>query len=413
MCWRSALLAAALIVFGVGAALAQDAGELQRSGHEARLAGRFGEAATLLGEAARLRPDDADAQVELGLALTPLKRFDEAEAALRRALALAPDYVDAKLGLARLAFFRGRFAEARSGITEVIGVRPQDEDARALLAQIDRAIAGRLAERRAAERRAARARAARAAAAAAAAATTVAAAAAIPLRQWRLDLDGSWSALTGGRQDWEEASGRLAYTPAPGTAIAAAVEAARRFGIVDTYLEARLDHQAADWLATHVFLGGTPAAHFRPQFAMESGFAARLYQQRGVLAAGVVTLDGRIARYVSGPVRTVTPGLEQYLFDGRLWVTAKWIHTIDELDRYRQGYLIRGDILLRDDLRAFVGYADAPENSDGTTVETRSLFGGLSFDVSDAITLRASASAEQRPGLFRRTTLSIGATARF
>ena len=143
-----------VLSFGLSDSIAQDAAELLKLGTEARRAGDFEVAADRLHEAARLRPDDADIQVGLGLALTPLKQFDEAEQAFRRALELAPDYLDAKLGLARIALFRGRFAEARSDVQKVLELRADYQEARELASQIDRAITGaaealRLKERRA------------------------------------------------------------------------------------------------------------------------------------------------------------------------------------------------------------------------------------------------------------------------
>jgi YaiO family outer membrane protein len=385
-------------------ALAQDADELHRQGSQARRSGQFEQAVGKLREAARLRPDDADVQLELGLALTPLRKFDEAEQALRRTLALAPDYVDAKLGLARLSFFRGRFESARAGVKAVLASRPDDKDAASLLKQIDRAIAAR-----ASEKRSPRPATKRKAASDGSAST----ANAPPAPRWRVDADGGWSHLSGGRQDWLELNGRLGHEVVAGTIVSGAAEVARRHGIVDSYFEGRIDHKAAPGLAGYAFVGGTPNAHFRPELAVGGGVAARVLQQPGTFAATVVTVEGRYAEYVSGPVRTVSPGIEQYLFDGRVWITAKSINTIDERDRYRHGFLVRGDLMLRDDLRVFAGYADAPETSEGVTVETRSLFGGIVYDIDATTSVRFSAAYEQRPDLFNRGTVTVGTTHKF
>jgi len=389
-----------LLLFGLTPSTAQDPDVLHREGEQARRAGRFEEAAKKLGEAARLRPDDADVQVRLGLALTPLKKFDEAERALRHALKLAPDYVDAKLGLARLDFFRKKFAVARAGVKAVLTARPDDKDARALLTQIDRAIAAQAAERRAARRRAAPA-------------TKFPPIAATPVYRWRVDLNGEWSRLTAGRSDWREGTARVAYETMPGTVVSAAAQVAQRFGVVDAYLEGRVDHKVAPWLSGYAFVGGTPAAHFSPEVAGGGGAAARLYQQPGVINATVLTFEGRYAEYVTGPVRQVTPGLEQYVLDGRLWITGKWINVLDEHNRYRQGYLVRGDIVMRDDLRFFIAYSDAPESTDAVTVETRSLYGGFIYDLDARTILRLTVIYEKRPDLFNRVAVNAGAAYRF
>ncbi len=69
--------------------------------------------------------------------------------------------------------------------------------------------------------------------------------------------------------------------------------------------------------------------------------------------------------------------------------------------------------MLRNDLRVFMGYADAPETSLGVTVRTRSLFGGLVYDVSDALAVRLSSAYEQRPGLFNLRSYTAGVTYKF
>lgn len=408
MLFRIAIALAALSI-GCSNASAQDAGELSKLGTEARRAGNFEQAADRFREAARLRPDDADIQVGLGLALTPLKHFDEAERAFRRAVELAPDYLDAKLGLARVALFRGRIVEARSGVQKVLAMQPDYKDALELASQIDRAITG-AAETRRLEAQRAKSQQERAVHRGSA---ELAAAAAVQHYRWRVDVDGGWSRLTGGRQDWFEANGRVSYSASPETAFSGAVEAARRNGLFDAYFVGRVDHRFAPGFFGYVFFGGTPDADFLPKVSVGGGVAYRLYQQKGVIAATVLTLDAKYSEYVVGPVRNVTPGIEQYFFDGRFWLTAKWINTVAETAMYLQGYLVRGDLILRDDLRIFFGYADAPESSEGRTVETQTIFGGGTYEVDSATTLRFSVAYERRPNVFDRTSISIGASRKF
>jgi YaiO family outer membrane protein len=398
----------------IPAAITQDADSLYKQGSEARRAGRFTEAVEKLREAARLQPNNADVQVELGLALTPIKKFGEAEKALRRALEIAPTYLDAKLGLARITFFRGRFEAARKAASEVASARKDDKDAKALVAQIDKAIAGRKAERAAAERRARERREqARRVAQRAAVKPESKEPSLAPTYRWRFDLDGSLSKLTGGRSDWREANARLGYEIAPGTTMSTAIQAANRFNVSNTYFEGRLDHKTPDGLTGYVYAGATPNALYLPEWAAGAGGTARLYQQKGLFAATVLTLDTRYAEYVVGPVRTLTPGIDQYLFDGKFWIGGRWINVVDENGRYRQGYLVRGDLMLRDDLRVFLGYSDAPETTDGRTVQTQSLFGGIVYDVTQSAAVRFSVEYERRLQLFDRTAFTLGTTYKF
>jgi YaiO family outer membrane protein len=412
----TAICVLGLSLAAIASVSAQDRTALYRDGVAARLAGRFDEAAKQLAEAVRVAPDDADAHVQLGLALMPLKRYDEAERAFRRTLELAPNYTDAEIGLARLLYFRGQFETAHSDVKTVLAKHPDNGDARDLAVQISKAIAARATAKRKAARNATRNRAATRRASTPApllSAPTTSAEASQISRRWRIDLEGGWSQLTAGRRDWLEANARVAYEAVHGTAVSAAVESARRYGLLDAYLEGRIDHRFTPSLSAYAFIGGTPSADFLPKAAGGGGLAARLYQQRGVINATVLTLDTRIAEYTTGTTRTASPGVEQYLFEGRVWLTSKWINVLDENSSYLQGYLVRADVIMAEGIRIFAGYSDAPETSEGRTLETRALFGGIVYDLNAATTLRLSTSYEQRPNLYNRTSISSGVSYKF
>ena len=105
------------------------------TGVDARLDGRFEEAAEILAEVAQREPANADVFLQLGLTLSALGRFDEAEAALQRTLDLAPDYTDAHIALARLAYYRGDLDRA----AELAAALPDDQTPPDLRARIDAA----------------------------------------------------------------------------------------------------------------------------------------------------------------------------------------------------------------------------------------------------------------------------------
>lgn len=93
--------AALLTVTAASAAAAAQTSAYDR-GVAARLAGDVDGSVRLLREAATAEPGNADAHLQLGLALSAAGQLDEAERELRRTLELAPDYQDAKDALARL-----------------------------------------------------------------------------------------------------------------------------------------------------------------------------------------------------------------------------------------------------------------------------------------------------------------------
>jgi tetratricopeptide (TPR) repeat protein len=135
------LFAAGLLQFQVGrladaeaccrAALAEDAGHA----HSLHLLGlialqerRDQEAVTLLGEAARRRPDDPVFLGNLAVALLRLGRADDAVAACDRALGQKPGHWDACFNRALALLTRGDAAAALAGFDQALAVRPDHGD---------------------------------------------------------------------------------------------------------------------------------------------------------------------------------------------------------------------------------------------------------------------------------------------
>ena len=73
--------------------------------------------------AARLMPQDVEAQVNLGLTLAKMERFEEAEAYLQKALELNPAFAATHYRLAITYELQGRFAEAEASLRRGIALR--------------------------------------------------------------------------------------------------------------------------------------------------------------------------------------------------------------------------------------------------------------------------------------------------
>lgn len=364
-------VAFAALLLWAAPAVGQAPDQLYRDGVAARQAGDNSRAVDLLARVVAAQPGNSDARLQHGLALLALGRLDEAEAAFRGVLAIAPDYADARIGLARIEQRRGNLAGAQAALAPIA---PGNSEADALRLQLARGpVAG-------------------------------------ANFKWRVDLDGSYSALTGNLPDWKEGALRVTHQADPGTAIGAGVEVARRFGITDVYGEVRLDRRVGDGGSFYVLVGATPKADFRPEWQVGVGGGVRV---RPGPTATVLTLDARQAHYQVGDIQTLNPGIEQYLAGGRAWITARWINVFDEDGKHSSGWLARGDLLATDRLRIFAGAADAPDTSEGTVIDTFSLFGGFAYDVSDRTTLRASLAHEDRDTGYDRVQFGLGAGFRF
>ena len=344
-------------------ALAQEPSDYDQA-VTARIAGEPERAIALLQPVLAADPDNTDARLQLGLALLALNRLDEAEQAFRAVLAAAPDYADARVGLARVAQRRG---DAEGALAELDRVDPAYPGAAVLREQLEQP-------------------------------------------RWSLDIDGSYSTLEGASADWKGVAVRLRRQVSPSTAVAGRIEFARRFDMNDIFGEARIDRRLSEGASIYAALGGTPNADFLPQWQVALGGALRV---RGGGNATVLTLDTRFAEYATGDVQAISPGVEQYLAQGRVWLTGRWINLFDENGDHRSGYLARVDGLATDRLRLFAGYSNAPDTSEGVVIDTEAVFGGISFDLDDRTTLRISAAHEDRETGSDRTQFDLGLGLRF
>ena len=345
------------------AVIQADAQTLYQAAVADRLAGRNEQAVVRLEQVLAARPDDVDARLNLGLALLALGRLDEAETAFRQVLARAPQYADAWAGLIRVQQRRGDLVAARRTADEALLAAPGDASLIALRADLQ------------------------------------------PRADWRVDVSLSQSRLSADLPDWTEIRVGASRNIGDGWRAGAAVEVTERFGEQDTYLEGRAERAFADGLA-YVAVGGSPDADYRPELALMAGGERRL---AGVVAG---TVDASVASYPSGTVTGLHPGVRLDLAGGRLQLAARWINVWDETGEYRDGYAtsVRWQATDRIALRA--GYADAPESSEGVTVDVRAWNAGVDFALTDRVTLRGGYVSEDR-GAYERDELSIGVGWRF
>ena len=325
-----------------------------------RRAGRPVDAVAKLEVVLAARPDDLDARLNLGLALLALDRLEEAEAAFAAVLARAPSYADARIGLARVAHRRGDMETARREAAEALRLAPGDAEAAAFA----RAVAE-------------------------------------PPR-WRLDVGVSRSELSDGLADWSEARVAVSGALTDRWSAALAVEATERFDNRDTYVEARLERGFKRGGA-YVFLGGAPDADYRPELLLGVGGLVRLTDR---LSA---TLDASTARYPTGTVTSVQPGFLMEVAPDRLRFSARWILVRDESGADRQGWAVQSRWQATPRLGLRLGYADAPESSEGVTADVSAWNLGADIGVNDRLTLRIGAVSEDRETYDRReATVGFG-----
>lgn len=345
------------------AAVQADPQALYQAAVADRRAGRPAEAVGKLEIVLAARPDDVDARLNLGLALLALGRLDEAEAAFIAVIARTPDYAAAHAGLARIAQRRGDLATARRESAEASRLAPADTEVAALASSL------------------------------------------VEGPRWRLDVAASRSELSGGLKDWSEA--RIAVSRAVGDRWngALAVEATERFDNRNTYIEARLDRRL-DSGGVYIALGGAPDADYRPELMLGLGGQMRLTDRVSA------TLDASAARYPTGTVTAIQPGLIGEIIPDRLQVAARWIAVRDETGDFRHGYSVQSRWQAAERLGLRLGYADAPESSEGFTVDVSAWNVGADIGLTDRLTLRLGAVSEDR-GAYDRQEATVGLGLRF
>jgi YaiO family outer membrane protein len=325
----------------------------------ARLSGDLEAARCELEALLRSEPRNADAWVELGFVRSASGDAQGARAAFIQALEIAPDYDDARLGLAQLAHRSGDAEGARSWLRQIDSARRGDPE----VATLAQAIAAPAARH----------------------------------RFWRTDASASYSTLSGGLDPWRETS--LSIARRDGDAwFGAGVDYAERFGNSDVFGEVRFASsvRAGTW---GLALGGAPEADFKPEAALRAEFATP--EDADWTFDGSVTL----ARYAVGRIDRLGLRASHRLHE-RLRAIAQTVLVRDEFDELRTGYGVGAAWRGGERLEFFLNWSDAPESSEGATIDVRSLGFGVAADIAPGLRLRVGALQEERDA-FDRLELSF------
>jgi YaiO family outer membrane protein len=313
----------------------------------------------------RANPNDADALLQSGYALLDLHRLSEADEAFQQVLRLAPDYADAWMGRARVASERGNFRQARAWLDHVPS---SNADANSLRKRL-----------------------------------------ALGQARWRLDATFSRTAVNHGQPDWREADFEVGHDISSRLTLSSRAEFSRRFGLHDTYAEFQAYSRISPRISAYILAGGTPRAAYRPRWQLGGGLTGRI---SGGRSPTLLSGDFRIADFRSGQVATAQAGVEQYLMSGNASVTGRLI-ALTDASGFHMGVFAKADVQAARRLRLFAGGAVSPDTSAGLVTRTRSLFGGATFAISGAHTVRFSiARTDQQLGP-TRLEISLGGGARF
>ena len=313
---------------------------------------------------ARMRPDDVDVLFELGLAYYGADRLRDADRTLETAHGLAPAYSDIALARARVALARGRPGQAR--------------ELAAPLAAAGNAEAATVVDQATHDERA---------------------------QLERLDIWASHSTLEA-QNDWTAFGVGIGGRIRPGWSGWANAEHTRRFGQTDVYGEVGVEHGVAG-VSAWVSIGGAPDADHRAELSVATGGRVELGDD-GLVGVG----DVRFSRYPVGEIWAVRPGL---IWETASWIAeTRWIHLEDEAGVGRDGWMARGEAAVFGAATwVDASISDAPETSDGFTVDIRSWGVGVRHDFGQGLWIRLGYIHEDRGRFGDRDEMGLSLTRRF
>jgi len=440
-------IAALLCAMGFAEAETADAADpvaqsLYDQASAARNRGDFAGAIDKLEAAARIDRDNLEVLTLLGMVYGFVGRYDDAQKVLERAHRLAPKDGDIVLALARIKAYRHDFAGAERDVAGVLKAQPRNVDALALsgrlayyqgaLPRAQQQFRAALAENpddlesllalgdvEAAQGDLAGARALYGRAHALAPdspeiAERLARKEGQPAPRFQLDSLLSWSHFARRPvQPWYESFNQLTYRLAPGTDVHGRADVSQRFGTIDAYYEAGVDHRFGEVLTGYLYGGGTPNAHFRERWTVLGGGSVRVSKGGDTIGGTLLILDAKDSLYRTGFVRMASPGVQQYLFSGRVWLTGKAINSWVAGGHYLGGYFTRADWMITDAVTVYGGYARAPDTENNVTAQTRSAFGGVAWGVSPSVTLHLDYVHDDRQNGYIRHAVTFGAGVKF
>jgi len=227
---------------------------------------------------------------------------------------------------------------------------------------------------------------------------------------WRIDASSEISSFNNGQADWNTQSVRVEYVPGR-FAVFGSASRYERFGLNDLQFMAGLRSNSNSDFNWEIGAGFTPDADFRADF---TGLGRVGYK----FDLGNDTIIHSSVGYqfddygLTGDVHQVTPELVAYLDNGMVF-TNRLIHVMQDGQADQTGFLFSGLTPVTERLSARLGYANAPETVDGVAISTESVFGGLSYQLSDNTNIHGTYSLDNRKGVYIRDGFNVGLTQKY
>lgn len=228
--------------------------------------------------------------------------------------------------------------------------------------------------------------------------------------KWRVDAGGSYSSFEDDAgEDWNEQYINVQRNTGD-VAISVGANRYQRFGKTDTEVKIGVDDAKSGGLDWGAQVAVTPDADFRPKASVGGRVGGAIEVTDDIKA--YLSLGYKYDQFEDNYVQSAQPELTTYFSNG-LELTGKVIVTDQQNEELQTGYLVQGVYPIAETVRLKLGYADAPEVINGQAVNTKTYFGGVSFDINDTLTLHANAARQDRADNITRDDFSVGFTRKF
>ena len=319
---------------------------------------------------------------QLGLVQRFQKKFSEALKSQKKALTLSPKSFSIRLEVGRIYNWTGKYSSAKKIIQGLLVDYPKSVEARKLLAVIDQVNETPLKKKK---------------------------------LFWNLDFGHKMSRLSRVSQtNWNRSFLHVGYQATKKRLFYLKLENEKRGDISNRYYEASMLYKFNKKYNTFVSFGYSPNHSFLQEFRLKAGGDFNFVSGCECLGDSWFTLDLQYDEYKNNiEVGSIKPGLRYFIFK-KLSVEGQYIRIFDNTKITLEGWLVRLDWNLPiNGLALFSGLSEAPETENSVSVLTKSYFGGLSYQTTPQVTLRASYANEDSENSYIRDIIDFSLSVKF
>jgi YaiO family outer membrane protein len=356
---------------------------------------KYEEALALLENAQAEHPNDEELQFAIIRVLSWQGNYDAAEKKIQELDKKHAANADLLLLRASLAAYRKDYVQAEALYREILAKTPDYEDAKTGL---ERTLNAQISNVQTSQAQISKAQIS----------------ADDPIFDWQADFGFEFSEFSRVDQtNWNQELLQLTrFLDSRKTAIHGKITRYDQFGATDVEYEAGIDHAFSDKL--NLYASGTISmnADFRPEYFVAGGGALKITGMNDKFLPAWLTLDSRYDNYEDTRILTAKLGLRIEPLEG--WSIAGRVIALDQEDAKRlYGKDFRVDGTITDTLRFYAGYADVPETVAAVTVDTQTLFGGITMDLTPETTLRIGYARDNRENSYIRQVINASISYRF